>query len=274
MSKSVSRLGNISTRNFILLTADPGDVSRRHLLRLAQRCLGDRLQTAILRRQSDDHEASGEKDVLDSGAGNARRPNSRAPHGRVGHRHPSGLSVDLARLFGGERRTRSRAGAQLQPIHGDSVRPVRRQDLVRRHRALASSGHGSKGNSPGENARLRRRHLRARHRMGPAADSSRPLADLRRGGESRSADHRPCRQRLEPDDPGNVPRRAAADLRRRQPHVHPLGKGIVSGPYVLYAFQQILGSTLLEDFPKLRVAFLEAGSEWTVRLVKGLRGQQ
>ncbi|HSQ11668.1 MAG TPA: amidohydrolase family protein, partial [Candidatus Deferrimicrobium sp.] len=58
-----------------------------------------------------------------------------------------------------------------------------------------------------------------------------------------------------------------------QPHVHPLGRGIVSGPYVLYAFQQILGSKLLEDFPKLRVAFLEAGSEWTVRLLKGLRGR-
>jgi len=47
----------------------------------------------------------------------------------------------------------------------------------------------------------------------------------------------------------------------------------VSGPYVLYAFQQILGSTLLEDFPKLRVGFLEAGADWTVRLVKGLRGK-
>jgi predicted TIM-barrel fold metal-dependent hydrolase len=42
---------------------------------------------------------------------------------------------------------------------------------------------------------------------------------------------------------------------------------------VLYAFQQILGSKLLDDFPKLRVAFLEAGSEWTVRLIKGLRGR-
>ncbi len=58
-----------------------------------------------------------------------------------------------------------------------------------------------------------------------------------------------------------------------KPHVHPLGKGIVSGPYVLYAFQQILGSRLLEDFPKLRVAFLEAGSEWTVQLIKGLGGR-
>jgi len=42
---------------------------------------------------------AGEKGGLDSGAGNARRPNSRAPHGRVGHRHPSGLSVDLARCL-------------------------------------------------------------------------------------------------------------------------------------------------------------------------------
>jgi predicted TIM-barrel fold metal-dependent hydrolase len=68
-----------------------------------------------------------------------------------------------------------------------------------------------------------------------------------------------------------VPRPTYDDGR---PHVHPLGKGIVSGPYVLYAFQQILGSTLLDDFPKLRVAFLEAGSEWTVRLLKGLRGSK
>ncbi len=68
-----------------------------------------------------------------------------------------------------------------------------------------------------------------------------------------------------------VPRPTYADSR---PHVHPLGKGIVSGPYVLYAFQQILGSNLLDDFPTLRVAFLEAGSEWTTRLVKGLRASK
>jgi hypothetical protein len=49
-----------------------------------------------------------------------------------------------------------------------------------------------------------------------------------------------------------------------------LGKGLISGPYVLYAFQQILGSSLLDDFPKLRVAFLEAGIDWAPRLVKGL----
>jgi hypothetical protein len=54
------------------------------------------------------------------------------------------------------------------------------------------------------------------------------------------------------------------------PQIHPLGKGLISGPYVLYAFQQILGSSLLDDFPKLRVAFLEAGIDWVPRLVKGL----
>ncbi len=68
-----------------------------------------------------------------------------------------------------------------------------------------------------------------------------------------------------------VPRPTYADSR---PHIHPLGTGLVSGPYVLYAFQQILGSSILEDFPKLRVGFLEAGSEWTVRLLKRLRASR
>jgi predicted TIM-barrel fold metal-dependent hydrolase len=68
-----------------------------------------------------------------------------------------------------------------------------------------------------------------------------------------------------------VPRPAYDDSR---PHIHPLGNGLVSGPYVLYAFQQILSSSILEDFPKLRFGFLEAGSEWTVRLVKGLRARR
>ncbi|MBM4297691.1 MAG: hypothetical protein FJ143_08125, partial [Deltaproteobacteria bacterium] len=54
------------------------------------------------------------------------------------------------------------------------------------------------------------------------------------------------------------------------PQIHPLGTGLVSGPYVLYAFTQILGSPLLDDFPKLRCGFLEAGIEWTPRLVKAL----
>jgi predicted TIM-barrel fold metal-dependent hydrolase len=55
------------------------------------------------------------------------------------------------------------------------------------------------------------------------------------------------------------------------PFPHPAGSGIVSGPYVLYAFQQILSCGLLNDFPRLRVGFLEAGADWTVQLVKGLR---
>jgi hypothetical protein len=43
------------------------------------------------------------------------------------------------------------------------------------------------------------------------------------------------------------------------PRIHPLGTGIVSEPYVLCGFTQIVGSTLLDDFRKLRIAFLEAG---------------
>ncbi len=68
-----------------------------------------------------------------------------------------------------------------------------------------------------------------------------------------------------------VPRPTYSDSR---PHVHPLGKGIVSGPYVLYAFQQLLGSSVLDDFPKLRVAFLEAGADWAPRLIRGLRNSK
>ncbi len=55
------------------------------------------------------------------------------------------------------------------------------------------------------------------------------------------------------------------------PHINPYGNGIVSGPYVQYAFQQILGSDMLERVPKLRVGFMEAGSEWTVPIVRKLR---
>jgi predicted TIM-barrel fold metal-dependent hydrolase len=54
------------------------------------------------------------------------------------------------------------------------------------------------------------------------------------------------------------------------PQTHPLAAGLNSGPFVLYAFQQLLSSSLLEDFPDLRLAFLETGTDWTVRLVKGL----
>ena len=57
------------------------------------------------------------------------------------------------------------------------------------------------------------------------------------------------------------------------PHIHPLGAGLVSLPYVLYAFQQIMSSDLLNDFPTLRVGFLEAGCEWVPRLVKAASGR-
>lgn len=55
------------------------------------------------------------------------------------------------------------------------------------------------------------------------------------------------------------------------PHINPFGAGIVSGPYVQYAFQQMLGSDLLERFPALRVGFMEAGAEWTVPVLRRLR---
>ena len=58
------------------------------------------------------------------------------------------------------------------------------------------------------------------------------------------------------------------------PHINPYGNGIVSGPYVQYAFQQILGSDMLERFPELRVGFLEAGAEWTVPILRKLRARR
>jgi predicted TIM-barrel fold metal-dependent hydrolase len=58
------------------------------------------------------------------------------------------------------------------------------------------------------------------------------------------------------------------------PNVTPYGTGIVSGPYVQYAFQQVMGSDLLERFPKLRFSFMEAGSEWTVPLVRQMRARK
>lgn len=58
------------------------------------------------------------------------------------------------------------------------------------------------------------------------------------------------------------------------PQIHPLGNGIVSGPYVIYAFQQILGSDLLDAFPTLRVGFMEAGADWTAQVVKSLKNRK
>ena len=55
------------------------------------------------------------------------------------------------------------------------------------------------------------------------------------------------------------------------PFNHPATQGLINAPYVAYGFTQLLDSGLLEDFPKLRVAFLEAGSEWIVGIVSGLQ---
>lgn len=55
------------------------------------------------------------------------------------------------------------------------------------------------------------------------------------------------------------------------PHINPLGNGLVSAPFVVYAFQQIMSSDLLERYPTLRVGFMEAGAEWTVPMIRQLR---
>ncbi len=55
------------------------------------------------------------------------------------------------------------------------------------------------------------------------------------------------------------------------PHINTFGAGIVSAPYVQYAFQQILGSDMLERFPEMRVGFMEAGAEWTVPIIRRLK---
>lgn len=53
----------------------------------------------------------------------------------------------------------------------------------------------------------------------------------------------------------------------RLPFVHPLGAGLLSGQLSQYAFTSVLNSTLLSDFPRLRWAVLETGSEWIVPAV-------
>ena len=52
------------------------------------------------------------------------------------------------------------------------------------------------------------------------------------------------------------------------PQTNPYNAGM---SHVLYGFQQFMGSSAMYDFPKLRVAFLEAGVDWVPRLLKGLR---
>jgi len=55
------------------------------------------------------------------------------------------------------------------------------------------------------------------------------------------------------------------------PFIHPATQGLINTPYVSYGFTQILDTGLLDEFPKLRVAFLEAGCEWAVSIVSGLQ---
>jgi predicted TIM-barrel fold metal-dependent hydrolase len=57
------------------------------------------------------------------------------------------------------------------------------------------------------------------------------------------------------------------------PHVSNWGHGLVSDTYVHYAFMQLLDSSLLSDFPTLKLAFLETGTDWVVRSVKQLRSR-
>ena len=55
------------------------------------------------------------------------------------------------------------------------------------------------------------------------------------------------------------------------PHVHPLGRGLLSGLLVQHAAQGLFTTSLLDDFPRLRWAILEAGAEWVVPTVHALR---
>jgi predicted TIM-barrel fold metal-dependent hydrolase len=56
----------------------------------------------------------------------------------------------------------------------------------------------------------------------------------------------------------------------RFPFVHPLGAGLLSGQLSQYGLGCVLSSTLLEDFPRLRWAVLETGSEWILPAVWAL----
>jgi len=55
------------------------------------------------------------------------------------------------------------------------------------------------------------------------------------------------------------------------PHIHPLARGMLSNLLIQHATQGILSSTLLEDFPTLRWAILEAGAEWVVPTIRALK---
>jgi len=55
------------------------------------------------------------------------------------------------------------------------------------------------------------------------------------------------------------------------PQTNPYAAGIGT---VLYGFTQFMGSSAMEDFPKLRAGILEVGCEWAPRLVKELQARR
>lgn len=54
------------------------------------------------------------------------------------------------------------------------------------------------------------------------------------------------------------------------PFIPSRGRLLVSGLLIQYAFHAVVSAGLLEDFPKLRWVFLEAGSEWIVPAVRSM----
>ena len=56
--------------------------------------------------------------------------------------------------------------------------------------------------------------------------------------------------------------------RQQFPQTNPYAAGLNQ---VLYGFTQLIGSGVMEDFPKLRLAVLEIGCDWAPRVVKGMR---
>ncbi|NIO09620.1 MAG: amidohydrolase family protein [Deltaproteobacteria bacterium] len=59
-------------------------------------------------------------------------------------------------------------------------------------------------------------------------------------------------------------------LPEERPFIPPRGRLLVSGLLIQYAFNAIISAGLMEEFPKLRWVFLEAGSEWLVPAVRAI----
>ena len=189
------------------------------------------------------------------------------------------MGIDLQVVFpslwlGNARRERSAGGGarvELQRVRRGSVQRIGRPPALRRRAALAPSGpavaeiqrvktlgslvgifvRGMEWDSP-------LTHPNFRPLFADAEAQNLPIAVHVGNGTSPTIG-----RMLE-----GIPRPHYGDP---APPINPLGNGIVSAPYVQYAFQQILGSDMLERFPTLRVGFMEAGAEWTVPLIRKLR---